>query len=415
MKSFWNWYAFFYDVLNTFGPYKTLQEKVVSALQLIPYLKIGDFGCGTGNTTRAILQKGKWNTKVIAIDGASAMITRAKKKTENDDRVRFILGNIEHVEEKEKFDRIVSVNSLYITTDPLQTLVHWHEILDEGGLAVIANPFLPKLKPIFDDFFRTMWKTKDIMSFLIFLVNIPRWIALIVANRYIARKAEGKKFHFLEPQALRTIAENVGFKVLSEELVYGNGSVLMVLQKDSDAPIRRAHTLNEIGECYRIRYNAYCEGIKSLPSENYPDKKESDAFDAYAAHFIWKEDGVVVGCIRLIPDYGSGFLLEDGGNSPIPVVLEGDRNSILEFSRMAVMPSRRGKNIGYAAAEYGARWGFERSYCTKWIAMCQERVWEGFRRNGWGVTLWGDYRNYHDTFSAPGLLVPPFLNKDLTP
>lgn len=411
MKSFWSFYAFIYDVLNTFSPYVALQAKVVEALQLIPYLRIGDFGCGTGNTIRNILRVSRWKTEIVAFDAEPAMLVRAAKKTKNDPRVRFVRKKMEDADESGLFDRIVSVNSLYAVSDLERMFSRWHDMLDDGGIAVVANPFLPSLKPIFGEFFLEMWRKKDVFSFLLFLVNIPRWIALILINQYIAGKAKGKTFHFLPPEDLKIIAARAGFEVSSEEIVYGKGSTLFSFRKNAGKVIRRAHTFREIGECYRIRYNAYCEGLKSLPGEDYPDKKESDAYDEYAVHFIWEEDGSVVGCIRLIPDYGSGFLLEDGGRYPIPVALDGERKNILEFSRMAVDPSHRRKNIGYAAAEYAARWGFERTYCTKWIAMCQERVWNGFMRNGWSVALWGEYRGYHETLSAPGTLIPPFLNE----
>jgi len=412
MKSFWDFYALIYDILKSFIPYQKLQRYVVDYLDLIPYLKIADCGCGTGNTISGILEKKKWKTEIVGFERSPAMLNRAKRKIKEGDNIKFIEGDFEDISifEGKKYDRIVSVNSLYTVSDPSVVLKNWFNVLNDGGLVVIVNPFIPKLSPVFNEFFSELWTKKDIRNFIRFFLRLPIWWILILINKYIAKKAKDKKFHFLKPEKLISLAETCGFSVINKKIVYGKGSILISLQKDVGNIVRRAHTSSELNVCYRIRYNVYCEGIESLKSEDYPEKEERDVFDDYAAHFIWREDNTIVGCIRLIPDYGDGFLLENGKNFPVPSHIDKYRKKTLEFSRMAVLSSHRQKNIGYILAEAAAQWSFHGEYSERWIAMCQKRVWDGFSSNNWDVDMWGKYIFYHNTYSSPGSLIPPFLS-----
>lgn len=409
MKGFWDFYAVIYDVLDSFPPYQRLQKKVIDRLDLIPYLRIADCGCGTGNTITRILSERKWKTEMVGFEKSGAMLRRAEKKIAQNKDIKFVGGNFEEVSVfgKKKYDRIVSVNSLYAVDDPSVVLKNWFSVLEDGGLAVVANPFIPKML-FFNEFFGNVWKYRDIKGLSAFLFRLPIWALLTVINLYIARKAKGKRFHFLKPPNLRALAEKAGFKVISEELVYGDGVVLFSFQKNTNTRIRRVYTQEELSRCFEIRYNVYGDGgIMSLPSEKYPEGKEFDRFDEYAAHFGFFESGKIVGIARLIPDFGGGFLLEENENFSVPDFVSERREITLEISRMSVLPEYRGKNRVYQILEYATKWSKERGY-SQWIAACQPKIWEGFKKNNWTISLWAPYDNtYHNTNSAPGILIPP--------
>ncbi|MCP5209233.1 MAG: PEP-CTERM/exosortase system-associated acyltransferase [Hahellaceae bacterium] len=71
---------------------------------------------------------------------------------------------------------------------------------------------------------------------------------------------------------------------------------------DSRYSIVKASTEHLKNECYSLRYKIYCEERSFESSENFPEKKEIDAFDAHSDHFLIqdKHSGEYTGTVRLI-------------------------------------------------------------------------------------------------------------------
>lgn len=58
---------------------------------------------------------------------------------------------------------------------------------------------------------------------------------------------------------------------------------------------------DEIAECYRLRYEVFCVERGLLPMEAYPDRLESDAYDAQSLHFMASHlHGEPAGTARLV-------------------------------------------------------------------------------------------------------------------
>lgn len=64
-------------------------------------------------------------------------------------------------------------------------------------------------------------------------------------------------------------------------------------------------------EAFQIRYHVYCEERGFLDPSDYPDGRESDAFDRYAIHVIGRHrfEGMAAATTRLVPPSQLGFPL----------------------------------------------------------------------------------------------------------
>ncbi|MBA2354601.1 MAG: GNAT family N-acetyltransferase, partial [Acidobacteria bacterium] len=52
---------------------------------------------------------------------------------------------------------------------------------------------------------------------------------------------------------------------------------------------------------YRLRYQVYCLERLFLPAHHYPDKRETDVFDAHAMHFgVFNDQREMVATARLV-------------------------------------------------------------------------------------------------------------------
>ena len=132
----WSVYSASYDhVLLEFPPYQTLIEDVIS---VVPKgnLSVVDLGCGTGNVTRALIERGH---RVTAIDSNLGMLDRlAEKQMEG---VRVIKCALEHLEciADNAFDAAVMVNVLYAVNEPLKCLRDVHRMLRPGGVLGLST------------------------------------------------------------------------------------------------------------------------------------------------------------------------------------------------------------------------------------------------------------------------------------
>lgn len=403
-KKFWDFYARFYDVLKTFPPYINLQDKVIDSLELIPNLVILDAGCGTGNMEERLrgLSGSYPGMKIVAIDTSPSMLRRAAKKMTGVSDVKLQKRSFDDLDGLDRVDRLIAVHTLYASQNVSKTFQNWQKILEDGGLLVIVNPIIPK-QLYFREFFQGLWKKRDIRGLLGFLRRLPRWGLLILTNSRIAKKARKNNFHFLQPDELRIIAEQVGFKILKQEIVYGGCSVIMSFQKETSALISRAQRPKEIEQTYGLRYNEYCFHMKSFSPTDYSENKESDLFDSHAFHFVAREQvsQKIIGSLRLLVDSGRGFLLEQGSTIKLPAVLETKRRITMEISRWVVIEEYRGRGIGAALVAEAIKWSYSRGY-RYWIMMSQKNAWDVLNKNGLQTELWGEFREYHNTISAPG-------------
>jgi ubiquinone/menaquinone biosynthesis C-methylase UbiE/N-acyl-L-homoserine lactone synthetase len=410
MKKFWDFYAKVYDCLRNFPPYIKMQQQVIENLQLISELKIIDVGCGTGNTIKRLInnQKSKrW--EIIGLDVSSPMLHRAAKKLKNFYNIQLRLADFNSLDSAdEKYDRIISINGLYASPDPLKTLIIWRDCLVEGGVLVIVNPFSLEQWSVYREYFKGIREKRDIMELFRFIFRFPIWLLFIGINQIIGWKAKKRQLNFLLPNELKESVIKAGFKVLNQETVYGGGFTLLSLQKISHIAIRRAQLPSEIEAAYQLRYKIYCQEKKMVPLEICLDGQEIDRFDSCAVHFIAMDKDKIIGCARVFTDYGEGFLLEEYFS--LPEELKGKRGGVLEISRALLLPEYRDGSFFFDLMDGVADWGVNRGY-KYFIGASTEKIWEKFRSNGWEIKIWAGYKDYHNTFSAPAFIFPPISKK----
>jgi len=94
---------------------------------------------------------------------------------------------------------------------------------------------------------------------------------------------------------------------------------------------------------FELRYQIYCQERQYLPAMNYPDKRESDEYDATAVHFAafnLKED--LVGYVRLVrPDAHQPFPFQIHCPNLMPGVTLSTPTDSVEVSRLMVHPNYR--------------------------------------------------------------------------
>lgn len=134
-------------------------------------------------------------------------------------------------------------------------------------------------------------------------------------------------------------------------------------------------------EVYRIRYDVYCDELRFEDPSRFPDKRETDAFDAFSLHclLLHKPSDTYAGCVRLVqvdpqnPDAPLPFerLCKDTLYPGVLAQLVPDRCRVGEISRLAVRASfrrRKGEQTvpGGVVEEKSGSFGGMR---TPWIAL----------------------------------------------
>ncbi len=126
----------------------------------------------------------------------------------------------------------------------------------------------------------------------------------------------------------------------------------------------------QLAQVFAIRYRVYCEEFSYEPAEAFPDRQESDEFDADSLHaLVWhKSSGLAAGCVRLVATTG------DSGADPLPFEkncagsldqeyidsLSLQRQKVCEISRLAVDGAFR-RRSGEQDTRYGEVEGLDLS------------------------------------------------------
>lgn len=102
----------------------------------IPTGKVIDLGCGDGYGSLKLARAG---FKVVGLDLSEEMITEAAEKTQNQDNLSFIQGDLTVLPfESEEMDSIMAINSIEWTERPLDALNEIKRILKPGGYGCFA-------------------------------------------------------------------------------------------------------------------------------------------------------------------------------------------------------------------------------------------------------------------------------------
>ena len=136
----WNLYAACFDLVAGLAPYQDMLDEVVAALDLRPGMRVLDAGCGTG-ALEARLAERHPEVEVVAVDASPAMLARARQRISSASRP-FVRADIDDflANEKDRFDRVVSVNVIWALADPRRTIERMADCLTQGGRMVHATP-----------------------------------------------------------------------------------------------------------------------------------------------------------------------------------------------------------------------------------------------------------------------------------
>ena len=97
-----------------------------------------------------------------------------------------------------------------------------------------------------------------------------------------------------------------------------------------------------LAEIQRLRYDVYCIERGYLDHKQFPDARESDAYDGFSVHLAGRDvDGKVSGTARLVLDSPLGFPLEAHATGLSPEFLAVPRERMAEISRLAVAKAGR--------------------------------------------------------------------------
>lgn len=104
-----------------------------------------------------------------------------------------------------------------------------------------------------------------------------------------------------------------------------------------------ATTSVQMEKIYGIRYRVYCEEFGYEPADHFPNKLETDSFDAHSVHALvtHKSSGRAAGCVRAVEvgdlaQMPMEAFCSDSLDAALMKSLGGDRDTICEISRLAV-------------------------------------------------------------------------------
>ena len=135
----WGIYALSYDiVLSDFSLYRRL---INEAIEGIPdgSTRVLELGAGTGNVTRALLQRGY---HVTAVENNPLMLERmSAKRLEQTGRLSVIMDSVENIDPNEQgnFDAVVAVNLVYALEDPYGCFRKAAQALKRGGVFAFST------------------------------------------------------------------------------------------------------------------------------------------------------------------------------------------------------------------------------------------------------------------------------------
>ncbi|MDD3053793.1 MAG: class I SAM-dependent methyltransferase [Endomicrobiaceae bacterium] len=123
--------------------YIEMIDALLSAISFDKTQKINvlDLGCGTGNLSKRILDK-YTNANIVCVDISQNMINIARQKLADYKNVEFVVGDIEEIEFKDKYDLVVSSLVLHhLVTDDRKKNFYKRifNMLNENGIFVNAD------------------------------------------------------------------------------------------------------------------------------------------------------------------------------------------------------------------------------------------------------------------------------------
>jgi 2-polyprenyl-3-methyl-5-hydroxy-6-metoxy-1,4-benzoquinol methylase len=103
-----------------------------------------DLACGTGYGTRILAERGQPELSLLGVDVSESAIAYAREHWQ-DERTRFEVSDALAFRPAERFDHIVSIETIEHLPDPEAFVAHLVGLLRPGGLLVASVPTTPSV------------------------------------------------------------------------------------------------------------------------------------------------------------------------------------------------------------------------------------------------------------------------------
>jgi len=218
----WGIYAVSYDaVLSGFPPYKELVQEVLRGIPPDAG-HILELGAGTGNVTKALIDRGY---RVTAVENNTFMLEKLyEKQLQLTGRLTLVLESLDNTDfgEERSFDAAVAVNVAYALDDPAGCFRRVAEVLRPGGMFVLSTthsetnlgPLLLSIK----DNLRGKGELQQKEEHYQRVVEINKDIEYKLARRH-------------SREQYQAWLEQVGFRVIYNEPSYVNAVVVIHARK----------------------------------------------------------------------------------------------------------------------------------------------------------------------------------------
>ncbi|MFC1656204.1 class I SAM-dependent methyltransferase [Patescibacteria group bacterium] len=268
-RTFWDRYAGIYDILLVLKAYRMLMADMLKAAEIVPGMRVADFGCGTGNFLLTLYQTFGNAIRGFGFDRSTAMLEHAQEKLIGSNYSFEQLDLSQNVDLEERFHCILCSQVLYALPDPDTAIRMLKRHLHQDGKMILVNPdagqfmgliLMAQLDQSPKDVER--WRTNDLaklnqLSRELFGNASVAEIAMSVTEHEYARMLRGfqdqpvteilsklgeinveivrraqeeKTYHFTTNQQLKESLIKAGCSISYEALTYGNQCHMMVAQ-----------------------------------------------------------------------------------------------------------------------------------------------------------------------------------------
>jgi SAM-dependent methyltransferase len=137
----WNVYAHCYERITRLRPYQDMLDEIVAALEVGPGMRVLDAGCGSGALGGRLAAVCP-DIAYVGVDLSSRMLAQARGQRSWPPSFVFNQANVDELLANDAtcFDRIVTVNLIWMLPDPQGTLSRMTTRLVPGGRMVHATP-----------------------------------------------------------------------------------------------------------------------------------------------------------------------------------------------------------------------------------------------------------------------------------
>lgn len=120
---------------------------------------VGDMACGSGYGSMMLLEK---CDEVYSVDIDSITIDEVAKRYQNEN-IKFVVGDLLNLQVENKFDKIVSFETLehFTPEDLRKVLINFHRALKEGGVLIFSTPYNQEQSEASMKFHRSFYITEN--------------------------------------------------------------------------------------------------------------------------------------------------------------------------------------------------------------------------------------------------------------